>query len=122
MFITRALDNKSPVIFGDGEQSRDFTYVSNVVNANLLAAQTDEVSGEIINIAGGKRIPVNTLVGMIIQKMGKDLKPMHDDPRPGEVLHSVADISKAEQMLNYRTTMPFEEGLEKTIEWFKSAS
>jgi nucleoside-diphosphate-sugar epimerase len=119
IFITRVLEDKIPIIFGDGEQSRDFTFVDNIVKANLMAVQTEGISGEVFNVAGGKRISVNSLAERIIQKLGKDVKPDHDEPRPGDVRHSVADISKAEKMIDYRPVVSFEDGLDRTITWYR---
>lgn len=118
-FIVKMLRDERPIIFGDGEQSRDFTYVSNVVEANLMAAKAQDVSGEIINIAYGERTTVNSLAAKINQILKKDIRPSHDETRPGDVRHSYADMSKAEKMLKYSPKVSFSEGLEKTIRWFK---
>jgi len=118
-FITKMLKGESPTIFGDGEQSRDFTYVSNVVGANLLAAEAQNVSGEIFNIACGERITVNSLAIKINELLGKDISPVHDEPRPGDIGHSLADISKARKMLKYEPLVSLDEGVEKTIRWYQ---
>jgi UDP-glucose 4-epimerase len=119
-FINRMINNKQPIIYGDGEQSRDFTHVDNVIRANVLAAEGD-VSGEAFNIGTGSRITINQLVEKINSYMGKSIEPIHDDPRRGDVRHSYADISKAAELLNYKPTVTFEDGLERTIDSLPSA-
>ena len=118
-FITRMLREESPIVFGDGEQSRDFTYVSNVVEANILASKAEGVAGEIFNIACGERTTVNTLAAKVNEILGRDLNPSYEKPRPGDVKHSFADISKAREMLRYDPLVSFDEGLEKTVRWYK---
>lgn len=118
-FVTKILKNEKPIIYGDGEQSRDFIYVSNVVEANLLASQAQNVSGEVFNIACGSRTPVNILVDEIKTVLGKNIPSNFTDPRPGDVRHSHADITKAKELLNYKPLITFKEGLEKTISWYK---
>lgn len=113
-FIDLMLAGERPVIFGDGEQSRDFTYIDNVVEANLLAAEGD-VAGEAFNVACGDRVTVNELVGTLNELLGTDLDPVYDDPRPGDVRHSMADVSKARELLGYEPAVGFEEGLERTV-------
>lgn len=116
-FINKTLNGDNPVIFGDGQQSRDFTFVSNVVEANILAAKSQDISGEVINIGCGQRTSVNSLAEKIIEILEGNLKPVHDKPRPGDVKHSFADISKAKKILEYSPGISFKEGLEKTIRW-----
>ncbi len=118
-FISLMLKGKRPTIYGDGEQSRDFTYVLNVVNANLLATTSKTKEG-VFNIACGKRITVNELVTDLNRIMNTEIKPLYTDPRPGDVRHSQADISKAEEAFDYKVEVDFEEGLKKTVEWFRS--
>jgi len=118
-FVTKILNKKKPIIYGDGEQSRDFTFVSNVVEANLLASQAQNVSGEVFNIACGSRTTVNVLVDEIKTVLSKDIPSNFTDPRPGDVKHSHADISKAQERLNYKPLITFKEGLEKTLSWYK---
>ena len=115
-FITSIIKGESPRIFGDGEQSRDFTYVANIVKANMLAVEMENISGEVLNIACGDRITVNTLFEKIKHFVRKDIDPVYDKPRPGDILHSFADIEKARTMLKYNPTVPFEEGLWETIQ------
>jgi nucleoside-diphosphate-sugar epimerase len=117
-FIQLMLDGQQPVIYGDGEQSRDFTYIDNVVQANILAAESD-VTGEVFNVACGDRYTVNELVQYINDNLGTDIDPIYDDPRPGDVKHSMADISKAEELLGYEPEVQFEEGLKRTISAFE---
>jgi nucleoside-diphosphate-sugar epimerase len=119
LFITRMMAGKQPVIYGDGEQSRDFTYVKNIVHANLLAAQSSDAGGEIMNIACHDQITVNTMIDKIKAKLGVEMKLIYEDPRPGDIKHSFADISKARRMIAYEPIVSFENGLEKTISWYK---
>ncbi|MCJ7579118.1 MAG: SDR family oxidoreductase [Candidatus Aminicenantes bacterium] len=118
-FVTKILENENPIIYGDGEQSRDFTFVSNVVEANLLASQAQNVSGEAFNIACGARITVNDLISEIKTILGKEIPSNFSDPRQGDVRHSHADISKAQENLNYQPLIPFSEGLKKTVSWYE---
>ena len=115
-FINKMVKGESPTIFGDGEQSRDFTYVANVVEANKLAVEAEDVSGEILNIACGERTTVNSLVVEINQILKKDIKAIYDKPCPGDVMHSYADISEAENVLKYKPLVSFTEGLKRTIQ------
>lgn len=118
-FVTKILNKEKPIIYGDGEQSRDFTYVSNVVEANLLASQAQNVSGETLNIACGARTTVNSLINAIKSILEIDIPTEYTNPRPGDVRHSHADISSAIEKLNYKPLITFKEGLEKTISWYK---
>jgi UDP-glucose 4-epimerase len=119
-FITALLHREPPTIFGDGEQSRDFTYIENVVEANLLAAKVPGVAGEVFNVACGERITINELARMLAEIIGVNIEPEHTPPRPGDVLHSLADISKARELLGYEVKVSTPEGLEQTVEWYKS--
>lgn len=118
-FINRVSENKPPVIYGDGEQTRDFTFVKDVVRANILAAKSDAEG--VYNIANGNRISITALANMIMALIGNDLTPAHDDPREGDVKHSLADISEAKKNLGYEPAYSLEEGLRRTIEWFNLA-
>lgn len=118
-FINRVSENKPPVIYGDGEQTRDFTFVKDVVRANILAAKSDAEG--VYNIANGNRISINELANMIMALIGNNLTPIHDDPREGDVKHSLADISEAKKNLGYEQGYSLEEGLRGTIEWFNLA-
>jgi UDP-glucose 4-epimerase len=115
-FIKLMKEDKSPVIYGDGLQSRDFTYVQNNVQANLLACEADDVAGEVFNIACGTRYTLLELVESINAILGKRLAPIRKEQRPGDVMHSLADIRKASSKLKYVATVPFVKGLEKTIQ------
>jgi len=115
-FINRVSENKPPVIYGDGEQTRDFTFVKDIVRANIIAAKSD--ANGVYNIANGNRISINELANMIMALIGNDLTPIHDDPREGDIKHSLADISKAKKNLGYEPAYSLEEGLRGTVEWF----
>lgn len=118
-FINLVSENKPPVIYGDGEQTRDFTFVKDVVSANILAAKSDAEG--VYNIANGNRISINELANMIMALIGNDLTPIHDDSREGDVKHSLADISEAKKNLGYEPGYSLEEGLRGTVEWFNLA-
>jgi UDP-glucose 4-epimerase len=118
-FIAAVRDGRPPTIYGTGEQSRDFTHISNVVAANLLAAEAPEASGTVLNIANGQRRTLNELVGAINRLLGADIEPERTAPRPGDVEHSLADISRAREVLGYEPATGFEEGLAATIEAFE---
>ncbi len=118
-FITRLLADKAPIIHGDGEQSRDFTDVANVVEANLQAALVPDVSGQVFNLGNGIRTTVNSLAQSLTELIKKDIEPVHEAERPGDVRHSFADISKAEALLDYTPRVSLEDGLLRTIEWFR---
>jgi nucleoside-diphosphate-sugar epimerase len=118
-FVTSILKDKSPTVYGDGEQSRDFTYVDNVVEANLLAARAKQTKGEVVNIACGEAITVNKIIKMINDIIGKSVKPMYVPARKGDVKHSLADISLAGKLIGYKPVVTFKEGLSKAIEWYK---
>jgi UDP-N-acetylglucosamine 4-epimerase len=119
LFIPAVLEGRRPTIYGDGEQSRDFTYVKNVVEANLLACKASGVAGQVFNVACGDRITVNSMLQQINQITGKDIAPMYGDSRPGDIKHSQADITRARNLLGYQPKISFEEGLRHTIEWYR---
>jgi len=120
-FITKMLKGEAPVIYGDGEQTRDFTYVDNAVEANLLACQSEKVGrGEVINIACGERYSLNELVRELNEILETNIEPVYTDPQPGDVKHSLADISKAKELLGYEVKVDFKEGLKRTVEWFRN--
>ncbi len=116
-FVTAMLRGEQPVIYGDGEQSRDFSYVTNVVQANLLAATASGVEGQVFNIACGQRYNLLELVATINRILGTDIAPVHTAPRLGDVKHSLADIARAREMLGYQVEVEFEEGLRRLIAW-----
>jgi UDP-glucose 4-epimerase len=125
-FIDAFLAGRRPVIYGDGEQSRDFTYVDDVVDANMRAATAEAVAGEAFNVARGRRVSLNEIVAILRDLTGRELEPIHADPRPGDVRDSEADISHAEQLLGYAPRTDLLEGLRLTIEhlerWKEGAS
>jgi nucleoside-diphosphate-sugar epimerase len=120
-FATRMLRGRRPVIYGDGTQSRDFTFVENVVRANLLAAQAPEVHGEVVNIGCGQATDLNQMVRDFNDLLGTDLEPIYEAPRPGDVKDSLADVSAARDLLGYEPTVRFAEGLRRTIDWYRWA-
>jgi UDP-glucose 4-epimerase len=122
-FITALLRGERPTIYGDGEQTRDFTFVDNCVQANLLAATAEGVAGEVFNVGAGKQTSVNELFRLIRSLIGiNNIEPLYAPPRPGDVRHSLADITKARERLGYEPSVSLEEGLERTIAWFRSVT
>ncbi len=119
-FITAILNQSSPVVYGDGEQSRDFTFIENVVEANLLSCRNDNASGKIFNIACGDRYTINTLLKELYSLSGKKVEPVYSQPRSGDIKHSHADISRARDIIGYKPGVDFREGLRGTVEWFKN--
>jgi len=121
-FISTLLSNERPVIYGDGEQSRDFTYIDNVVSANLKAASAKDAAGKVINVANGERITLNELLAELKDLTGKqDVTAEYREPRVGDVRHSLADITVARQFLEYESKVGLREGLQRTIDWWKSS-
>jgi nucleoside-diphosphate-sugar epimerase len=121
-FISTLLSNERPMIYGDGEQSRDFTYIDNVVSANLKAATAKDASGKVINVANGERITLNELLAELKDLTGKqDVTAEYREPRVGDVRHSLADITLARQFLEYESKVGLREGLQRTIDWWKSS-
>lgn len=112
------LDGDQPVIYGDGGQSRDFVFIDNAVQANILAAESN-ISGEIFNVGCGGRVTVNELVDTLNEMLDTGIDPIYDDPRPGDVRHSYADISKAKRLLGYDPKIEFAEGLRETIQYHR---
>ena len=121
IFCRKMLAGEQPAIYGNGEQSRDFTYIDNVIHANLLAASAPaaKVSGKVINIATGSRITLNTTFRILQELTGYHGEPAYLAPREGDIRDSQADISLAEQLLDYRTRVDFREGLRRTVEWYR---
>lgn len=115
-FVTAALHDQQPVIFGDGTQTRDFTYVSNVVEANRLAMNAPQAAGTILNVACGGRISLNNVIAALERLVGRDIEVRYEPPRPGDVPHSMADIAQARSVLGFEPTVGFEQGLAKTYE------
>jgi UDP-glucose 4-epimerase len=121
-FVTSMLAGRRPTIFGDGRQSRDFTYIDNVVLGNLLAADAPRAVGRTINVACGKQINLLQLVTAINAALGTKIEPQFDAARPGDVRDSLADISLARELLGYEPTVDFDEGLRRSIEYYKQSS
>jgi nucleoside-diphosphate-sugar epimerase len=121
VFATALIENRSPQIYGDGEQTRDFTYVANVVDGVLRACEAPRASGEVINVATGGRISLNTLFTTMRGLIGADVEPTYVEARQGDVRDSQADIAKAKDLLGYSPIVSFEEGLKRTIEWYRTA-
>jgi UDP-glucose 4-epimerase len=120
-FITAMLRDESPAIYGDGEQSRDFTCVEDVVSANLLActAPAEKVAGKVFNIACGRRITLNETFHALKKVIGFTGEAIYGPERTGDIKHSLADISLAQELLGYQPCIPFEEGLRRTVEWYR---
>ncbi|HZS72525.1 MAG TPA: SDR family oxidoreductase [Candidatus Acidoferrum sp.] len=119
-YCTAFLEGTQPVVFGDGEQTRDFTYVENAVQANLLACEAPNVSGRIFNIGAGGRTSLNQVLRVLAEVSGNRLEAKYDPPREGDIRDSQADISQARQWLGYEPSVLFEEGLRRTFEWYKA--
>ena len=119
-FITAMHRGEAPTVYGDGHQSRDFTYVSNVVQANLLAATAPDVAGQVFNVACGERYTLLDLIAILSDILGIAVAPAHTAPRPGDVRHSVADVTAAREALGYRVKEDFEQGLRRTVAWFET--
>jgi len=118
-FITAALAGTPAVVFGDGEQSRDFTFVSNVVEANLLAIHESNAVGRVLNVAGGQRTSLNELLQELESVLGREVEASYESPRPGEVKHSQADVSLARSVLGYEPKVSLREGLAATVAYFE---
>ena len=119
-FITAMRRGEPPTIYGDGTQSRDFTYIDNVVHGNLLACAASRAAGETINLASGGQILINDLVAQLNTLLGTELAPIYTDERPGDIKHSRADISKARDLLGYEPIVSFDEGLRRTVDWYRA--
>jgi UDP-glucose 4-epimerase len=121
LFIKKILKGEAPIIYGNGDISRDFTYVDNNIDANLKAClASKEVAGEVMNIATGYEISLDQLVEKINKILDTDIKPTYKESRKGDIKHSLADISKAKKLLGYEPLVNFDEGLKKTIEFYKN--
>lgn len=118
-FITKLLANESPIVFGDGLQSRDFTYIDNVVHANLLAMTAERAAGEVFNVGVGDRIDLNTLIQTIREVIGCEAETEYAPERAGDVKHSLASIDKARDLLGFEPVVSLAEGLQRTISWYK---
>ncbi len=120
LFITALLAGKTPVIYGNGEQSRDFTYVANVVAGNLKALEVKKPRGEVVNVATGRRITLNELLAALARATDRPAKARHRKPRAGDVRHSLADIDLARRLLKYEPGFDLEEGLLRTVDWYRT--
>ena len=121
-FITLMLKGEAPTIFGDGTQSRDFTYIDNTVEANLLAAKApaDEVAGQVFNVATGRRVDLNEMFQALKKLTGYSGEVQYGPERGGDIKHSLADIARAEKHMGYKPKVDFEEGLRRTVEWYRA--
>ena len=122
LFATALIDGRQPIIYGDGEQTRDFTYVANVVDGVLRACEAPKAAGEAINVACGTRISLNELLRVMNTVVGTDLQPIYKETRAGDVKDSQADITKARTLLGYSPLVGLEDGLRHTLEWCRSQS
>ncbi len=120
LFVTRLLSGKAPIVYGDGGQSRDFTFVGNVVQGNLLAGDTPGIGGNIINMADGRRTSLLQLLELLAKLLGVPVKPDFQPARVGDVRESLADISMARELLNYEPATTLEDGLAQTIDYYRS--
>lgn len=121
IFCRKMLAGEQPTIYGDGEQSRDFTYIDNVVDANMLAAAApaEKVSGQMMNAATGSRITLNEVFALLCELTGYGGRAAYGEPRSGDILHSLADIRLARELLGYQPRTDFREGLRRTVEWYR---
>ena len=122
LFIKALSDGTRPIIYGDGGQTRDFTYVTNVVDGVIRSAETPGVGGHVFNVATSSRVSLNELLAVLKKIFGSNVEPIYNDARAGDVRDSQADISKATKMLGYRPTVGLEEGLRHTVEWYRQAT
>ncbi len=121
IFVSHLLAGTPPTIYGDGEQSRDFTYIENVVEANIRAARCEGARGQVVNIACGERYTLNELFAALRALVGSSVKPRYDAARIGDVRHSHADVGAARALIGYEVRVPFAEGLRRTVEWYRGA-
>jgi nucleoside-diphosphate-sugar epimerase len=120
LFATALLEDRPPIIHGDGEQTRDFTYIANVVDGVLRACESPQAAGEVINVATGLRISLNELLRVLNRLVGANVQPVYKGPRAGDVRDSQADISKAKALLGYEPAVSFEDGLKRTLDWCRA--
>ena len=119
-FITAALEGRQPVVFGDGLQSRDFCFIDNVVEANLLACTAPEAPGKVFNVACGQRTTLLEVLDLVASMTGTQIRAKHEPSRAGDVKHSLADISRARSVLGYPARVSFAEGLQRTVDWYRA--
>jgi UDP-glucose 4-epimerase len=120
LFATALLENRAPTIYGDGEQTRDFTYVANVVDGVLRACEAPGAVGQVINVATGSRVSLNQLFETMRRLIGVEVTPQYGPPRAGDVQDSQADIRRARELLGYQPIVTFEEGLKRTVDWYRT--
>lgn len=120
LFITIMLDGRQPIVYGDGGQTRDFTYIDNVVEGNLLAADADGVAGKTLNLANGRSTDLLELIAALNKMLGTDIQPRHEPPRIGDVRDSLADTTLAQKLLNFEPGIDLEEGLRRSIDYYRS--
>ena len=120
-FCTAFLEETQPLVFGDGEQSRDFTFVENAVSANLLACEAPNASGKVLNVGTGTRVTLNQTLALLANLTGNQPEIKYEPPRDGDIRDSQADITQARAILNYEPLVNFEEGLRRTVEWYREA-
>ncbi len=121
-FATHLLRGEAPTVYGDGTQTRDFTYIDNVVHGNALALTAPNAQGQVINVACGESISVNDVIQLLNEVLGTAIQPVYAPTRPGDVMHSLADISRARQLLGYEVLIPFRAGLEQAVAWYREAA
>jgi UDP-glucose 4-epimerase len=119
LFVSRILSGQSPSIYGDGLQSRDFTYVANVVRGNLLASQASNVGGRVFNVADGRQTTLLQLLELLAKLLGKEISPTFLPPRLGDVRESLADVTQARKCLGYEPAVGLEEGIRRTIDYYR---
>ena len=122
LFIAKILRGERPVVYGDGEQSRDFIFVENVVQANIEAAESASARGEVVNIASGVGMTINGLLEAVNEVLGTKIEAAHSDPRPGDIKHSIADVRKARRLMDFVPGVSFSDGLRETAAWYKKRS
>ena len=118
-FVQQLIDGKPPVVSGDGKQSRDFIHVADLLEAIKSACIAPKAEGELFNIGTGSRITINGLVNLINGILGKEIQPKYEEARPGDIRHSLADITKAQEMLGFHPRVSIMDGLRTTIEWYR---
>jgi len=119
-FVTAILAHRPPIVYGDGEQTRDFTYIDNIVQGNVLAGEVRATKGEVVNVACGQAVSINDIINRVNELLGKNVQPKYEPQRPGDVKHSLADISLARKLLNYEPRILFDEGLKRAIDYYAS--
>jgi len=119
-FVTRSLDGRSPIIYGDGEQTRDFTHIDDIVAANLTLLDTDAADGEVLNVGSTDNITINDLADAVIAATGADVERVHEEAKAGDARHTHADVSKASDLLGYQPSIGIREGVEQFVEWYRA--